>query len=228
MENLLLAGLPAEERTHLEPFLEPCDLLRGNLIAELRKPVEYVWFPEDSLASRVVDTADGATVEAGMIGREGMVGVSTVLTADASNATVLVQVEGAAMRMRAEHVRTHVIASQSPLFFIMLKYVDAFLALVAQTTACNALHSMDERLARWLLMVNDRIARQDMSLTQESISYMLGVRRATVSLAASALQQRGLIEYTRGHVRILDRTGLENRACPCYAAIGGLQPAHIS
>jgi CRP-like cAMP-binding protein len=136
-----------------------------------------------------------------------------------SNTTVIVQVPGTAYRIRAADVEKYVIAPHGEFYTSLLRYTDAFMAMVAQTAACNSLHEVQQRMARWILLTQDRIGRDNIPLTQEFLSYMLGVRRASVSTAASALQDEGLIRYSRGNVEVVDRKGLENAACACYAIV---------
>jgi CRP-like cAMP-binding protein len=156
------------------------------------------------------------------MGYEGMVGLSLVLGKTISNTTVIVQVAGGATRISERDFTRHVIQERGELFNLLLQYTDSFMAMVAQTAACNSLHPIDERLARWILMVHDRVGRNDIMLTQEFLAYMLGVRRPSVSLAASDLQQRGLIRYGRGQITVLDRKGLERCACDCYKIVSDI------
>ncbi len=227
-QSKLLALLPQDERDRLSPFLHEVSLRQNDELVEAGYPIEHVWFPHDCVTSTVVDSAEGATIEVGLMGYEGMVGLSLLLGKRISNTTVIVQVAGRATKMAAADFIRHVVQRRGNLFDRLLQYTDAFMAMVAQTAACNSLHSIDERLARWILMVHDRVERNEILLTQEFLAYMLGVRRPSVSLAASGLQQMGLISYSRGHMTIRDRHGLEERACPCYEIVrniaGGIFP----
>lgn len=212
----LLALLSAAEAERLSPFLHEVQLGRGQGLLEAGSLIDYVWFPHDCVTSTVVDSAEGPTIEVGLMGYEGMVGLSLALGKAVSNTTVIVQIPGTATKMAAHDFTRHVVHERSELFSLLLQYTDSFMAMVAQTAACNSLHAIDERLARWILMVHDRIGRNDIALTQEFLAFMLGVRRPSVSLAASDLQQRGLIRYGRGQINVIDRKGLERCACDCY------------
>ncbi len=219
MPSTVLRLLQEPEKTRLAPFLEEVRLRQGQGLIEAGAPIDYVWFPQDCVTSTIVDSADGTTIEVGLMGYDGMVGLSLLFGKRISNTTVIVQIPGVAMRMGAADFQTHVLRHGGELFARLLQYADTFMAMVAQTAACNSLHGIDERLSRWILMVHDRVGRNEMALTQEFLAYMLGVRRPTVSLAASALQQLGLLEYSRGRITLLDRAGLEDRVCPCYEIV---------
>jgi CRP-like cAMP-binding protein len=218
-ESKLLASLSEPERDRLTPYLQTVQLKSGQGLLEAGEPIENVWFPHDSVTSTVVDTPEGATIEVGLMGLEGLVGLSLLMGAARSNTTVIVQIPGTATQMQAADFLTHIVAPRGEAFQQMLRYADAFMAMVAQTAACNSLHGVDERLARWILMTHDRIGRNEMPLTQEFLAYMLGVRRASVSVAAGSLQKLGLISYTRGQVTVVDRERLEETACACYGIV---------
>ena len=223
MRQSRLLGLLSEvERTRLQPYLEEVELENGTTLVEAGVPISNVWFPNDCVTSTVVQTRDGATIEVGLMGIEGLIGLSLLLGRSLSNATVLVQIPGSATRMKASDFVTQVMERKSPLYYALLRYTDAFLAMVSQTAACNSLHPVDERLARWILMTHDRVQRDDLPLTHEFLGYMLGVRRASVSVAAGALQNIGLITYNRGNVRVLNRVGLEAKSCDCYFIVRGI------
>jgi CRP-like cAMP-binding protein len=153
------------------------------------------------------------------MGWDGMVGLSLLFFEKVSNTTVFVQVPGSATRVRADAFVRHVRDEGGPLFRQLQRYGNAFMAMVAQTAACNSLHSMDERICRWILITHDRVQRDEFSLTHEFLAAMLGVRRATVSVEADRLQQAGLINYQRGQMRITNREGLEDSVCECYGII---------
>lgn len=221
-QSQLLEALSDAERARLAPALHETQLRQGQEMLEAGEPIEGVWFPHDAVTSTLVDSAEGTTIEVGLMGFEGMVGLSLLLGKTISNTTVIAQIPGTATHMSADDFCRLVVDCRGELFDLLLKYTDSFLAMVAQTAACNSLHSVDERLARWILMSHDRVGRDDMPLTQEFLSYMLGVRRPSVSLAASGLQQLGLIRYGRGHLTVVDRFGLEERACDCYGIVRGI------
>jgi len=215
-QSRLLEVLPEAERARLQPFLEEIDLEDGATLIEAGAPIDSVWFPHDCVTSTVVETRDGATIEVGLMGTEGLVGLSLLLGRTLSNTTVLVQIPGKAARMKASDFVTQVVERKGPLYYALLRYTDAFLAMVSQTAACNSLHAVDARLSRWILMTHDRVQRDELPLTHEFLGYMLGVRRASVSVAANALQNLGLISYNRGMIRVLNRAGIEKQSCECY------------
>ncbi len=194
---------------------------RQTLI-EAGEPIPYVWFPHDAITSTVVDTREGTTIEVGLMGVEGMVGLSLLLNVELSNTTVIVQVPGVGARMRADHFLEHVVGAGGVLYERLLRYTNAFMSMVAQTAACNSLHSIDQRLARWLLMTHDRVQRPQFPLTHEFLAFMLGVRRPSVSVAANALLQNEYINYTRGLMTITSRAGLEQNVCPCYDIVNNI------
>jgi CRP-like cAMP-binding protein len=218
-ESKLLSSLSENERNQISPHLTRVDLKAGQTLLEAGEPIECVWFPHDCVTSTVVDTAEGTTIEVGLMGMDGLVGLSLLLGATQSNTTVIVQIAGGASSMRADDFKEWVIKPRGEFYELLLQYTDAFMAMVAQTAACNSLHSVDERLSRWILMTHDRISRNEMALTQEFLAYMLGVRRASVSLAASGLQQMGMIRYSRGQLTVVDRDRLEECSCACYGIV---------
>jgi len=180
------------------------------------QPVEFVHFIESGVGSLVLTLANGQAAEAGTIGNEGFVGLPVLLGDDRAPTSVYIQVPGAGLRMRAQTFRDELERS-APMRAAMLRYAHAFFNQVAQSAACANFHSLGQRCCRWLLMTQDRMQSDEFLLTQEFLAMMLGVRRAGVSGAAGALQQAGLIRYKRGQVTIIDRRGLEDRACECYA-----------
>jgi CRP-like cAMP-binding protein len=218
-KSQVLSTLSRAETERVAPYLHIVHLKSGQTLLEGGEPIDCVWFPHDCVTSTIVDTAEGATIEVGLMGMEGLVGLSLLLGAPRSSTTVIVQIPGEATTMTAENFKEHVIAPRGELFERLLRYTDAFMAMVAQTAACNSLHGIDERLARWILMTHDRTRRDEMPLTQEFLAYMLGVRRASVSIAAGGLQQMGLIKYNRGQLTVLNRAGLEESTCACYRIV---------
>jgi len=218
-KNLLLATLPTEEKERLRPFLEPVTMEFKQVLVEMDKPIYHVWFPDNCVTSTVVDTPDGSTLEVGLMGIEGMVGLSLLAGEETSNSTVIAQVPGAGTRMRADHFMKQVVGKGGPLFRLLLRYTNAFMGMIAQSGACNTLHPLEERLCRWILMTHDRVQQDQFPLTQDFLSMMLGVRRPTVSMTASMLKAGGLIRYTRGSVTVLDRQGMEASSCECYEII---------
>ena len=218
VKNRLVATLPPSERDRIQPLLEEVALEFRQDLYEAGEPSECVWFPFSGVVSLVTEFADGEPVEIATIGPEGMVGIQQLLGADWVPSRAFVQVAGRGGRMKSGDFRQSI--AENPEFSRLLhRYVLALFNTVAQTAACNRMHTIEERLARWLLMTNDRVHSHEFSLTQEFLAQMLGVRRPTVSLAAGMLAKAGLIHYVRGHITILDRAGLEAAACECYRVI---------
>ena len=217
-ENMLLASLPDGERARLAPCLETVTLGLSEVLIRLDEPIQYVWFPYDAVTSTLQPLEDGETVESGLMGLEGLVGIQLWLRMDTTPSTTLVQVPGTALRMsRNDFIREVMNVPESPLNTLLARYVHAFLVLTSQTAACNRMHQVDQRLCRWLRMVYNRVPeRTELPLRQDFVASMLGVQRPTVSTAASILQRAGYIEYSRGRMRILDPTGLARGACECY------------
>ena len=216
--NKLLKALPSEEYGWLRPHFEPVELTLKMVLAEPGEPFRHVYFIESGVVS-VVNTVGEGTVEVGTIGNEGMAGLSVFLDADAATSKTFVQVPGHAKRINAEIFATQA-DERRGLRQILHRYTHAFLTQVAQTASCNRMHEVQERCARWLLMTHDRVEGSDsFPLTHEFLSFMLGVRRAGVTVAAGALQKAGLIRYTRGKITVLDRQGLEEASCECYGIV---------
>jgi PAS domain S-box-containing protein len=219
--NNLLAGLPRKDYLALLDDLEPVTLTSGTVLYEPDELIRHVFFPIDCLVSLLSTVEGRQAMEVGLVGREGMVGISLALGMDVSSVRALVQATGMAMRMKA--ARFHKGFEQSlPLQRELYRYTYAKLAMARQNVACNRFHAVEARLARWLLMTSDRVQSEEFFLTQAFLADMLGVRRAEVNEAAGALQQRKLISYSRGKIRILDRKGLEAASCRCYTRIEGL------
>jgi CRP-like cAMP-binding protein len=213
--NRLLACLPQEDQDRLRPHLEPIVLEYKYPLYAAHQRIEFVHFLESGVASLVNEMEDGAAVEVGTVGNEGVVGLPVLLGDEVAPTCVYVQVPGRALRMRADVLREEMRRS-APLREMMLRYAHAFFNQVAQSAACAHLHSLQKRCCRWLLMTHDRMLTDEFLLTQEFLAMMLGVRRPGVTKAAAALKRAGLIHYRHGHVTILDRDGLERRACECY------------
>ena len=213
--NRLLAALPQAEYLRLLPALEPLTLRPGDVIHEAEAPIRYVYFPIDCMVCLLAPGDDRRALEVGLVGREGMVGISLVLGVDVSSVRAVVQESGTAMRMKAA-LFAQAFQQCPQLQRALYRYADAKLALARLMVACNRFHSIEARLARWLLMASDRIAAKELSLTQAFLADMLAVRRSTINEAIGPLQSRNLIRYMRGRIRILDRKGLEAAACSCY------------
>jgi CRP-like cAMP-binding protein len=218
-ENRLIASLSADERARVVPHFERVELKSGETLLRAGERIPYLWFPNDCVTSTVVDTPEGATIEVGLMGLEGVVGLSLLMGRTVSNTTVIVQIPGTGYRIRTDDVIRHIITPRGPFYESLLRYTDSFMALVAQTAACNSLHNLNQRMARWILLTQDRMGSDTLPLTQEFLGYMLGVRRPSVSTAASALQDLGIIRYSRGQVQVVDRARLEQNACACYGIV---------
>ena len=212
--NHLLAVVDAAEFQLLRPHLTTVELHSKEILWEANRPIEAVYFPHNAVASVVALTAGDIAVEVGSIGCEGMVGLPVLFGSESSVSRAIVQIAGQADRMEAAAL-TEVMRHAS-LRRILNLYAQGFVTQISQSTACNRLHSAEQRLARWLLICRDRTGRNDLPMTHETMALMLGVRRATVTEAAGLLQRRGMIRYRRGLVSVLDRAGLEATACECY------------
>lgn len=215
-KNRILAALPKAELNRLTPYLTPVTLKTRTQL--LNGKAEHAYFMEEGLASVVLTLADGGTVEVGVIGIDGVVGVPILLGGATIPGETFIQVAGSGYRIDAQRLKDEFERS-GQLRSILQKYMVAHIVQSAQGAACNRLHSISERLTRWILTCHDRIQADRMPLTQEFLGQMLGAPRTTVTLAAGLLHHAGLIEYARGHVTIKDRPGLENVACECYATV---------
>lgn len=218
-ENGLLATLPPADRDRLARHSNEVTLARGDVVYRANGPIEHVYFPRAGILSMVIDMEDGGTVEVGTIGREGMAGLPAFHGAGSSPARIYCQVPPCVCRrvpvdvFRVEAIRP------GPLQAAINRFAEITFTLSAQSVACNRLHPVEERLARWLLITHDRVGGPELNLTQQILSEMLGVRRASVTTAAGTLQRAGLIAYRRGKVTVLDRAGLEAAACECYRVV---------
>jgi CRP-like cAMP-binding protein len=218
--NRLLAALPEAEYQQLVPLLEYVPLPLKQVLYKRGESIEYVYFPHRAIVSLVSTPEEGSNVEVGLVGNEGIVGIPAALGDNIATTTAMVQREDSGMRMEASLLKTEFQQGGS-LQNLLLRYTQALYAQTSQTAACNGLHQLDEKLARWLLLVCDRVESNELQLTQEFISQMLGVRRAGVTEAANRLQTAGLIRYTRGRITILNRQELEAASCSCYGIIKG-------
>jgi len=216
--NRLLASLPRKSYRELLPGLAAVTLDFGDVLYEPGDRIRDVYFPGRSVVSLLTVVDGHSALEVGLVGYEGMVGIPLALGVDISPVRALVQGAGTAMRMSAGSFRKVFTASE-PLQRGLHRYTYVLMAQITQTAACNRFHMVQARLARWLLMTRDRVGSGRFRLTQEFLSHMLGVRRVGVTQAASALQRRGLIEYERGNIRIVDNAGLEAAACSCYRLV---------
>lgn len=217
-QNKLLSALPTQEYERLLPYMETVPLNFKQIIYAPNQSIDYVYFPNSGIISLVNITEDGRTVEAAMVGNEGMAGIPVFLGADRMPGQAISQVVGNALRMKAD-VFKYEVTPGTALYNLLLRYTQALLNQISQSVACNCLHSVEGRCCRWLLMCHDRVRSDQFTLTQELLSQMLGVRRASVSEVAATLQKEGLIRYNRGKITIRDRLGLEATACECYRVV---------
>jgi len=220
--NKLLATLPRDEYSRLLPFLQLAPLRHREVLQKAGEPVEAIYFPADGLCSIVVTMSDGRTAEVAVVGNEGLVGISAFLGDGRATGETIVQVPGAFAYVLPKRVFTEEMDRRGALYHLVGRYSQALIAYVMQSAACNGLHPADQRCARWLLQSHDRIGRDCFDLTQEALAFMLGVRRATVSMVAQQLQRAGLILLQRRSVTIVDRQGLEDMTCECYGVIRNL------
>jgi CRP-like cAMP-binding protein len=219
--NLVLAELAGADLGVLLPHLRSVELPQEMVLFEAGDVISRVLFPHAGIVSLVVELASGEMIEAAMIGREGVVGGLSALDSKISISRAIVQIAGTASAIDVEHVRQ--LGEKSTSFRTMLiKHEQVLLAQSQQSAACNATHTIEARLSRWLLRCRDLIGSDDLPLTQEFIAQMLGVRRTSVSIVANTLQQAGLIKYKRGHIRVLDLEGLRESACECYWTVKAL------
>lgn len=216
--NRLLAALPAKEYQRLQPELEPVDMAFAQIIYAPGDTIRHVYFPNNSIVSLLAAEPFHSSLEVGMIGNEGMTGISVFMGVKTSRTLALVQGCGTAVRMKAATLRKE--SDQVGAFHsLLLRYSHSLLTQMSLSSACNRFHPLNSRLARWLLMTHDRIGTDEFRLTQEFMSHMLGVRREGVNKAAGELQRKKLVRYSRGQMAILNRLGLEKISCSCYGII---------
>jgi CRP-like cAMP-binding protein len=217
-QNHLLCALQGEELERLSPHMQPVTFSLGQIIYEPGERIEYCYFPTNSVVSLLYTTQDGSTAEMGLVGKEGVLGVALFLGGESTCSRAVVPIAGGAFRLRAKLLLEE-FAHRGPLHHLLLRYTQALITQISQTAVCNRLHSVEQRLCRWLLLCHDRKDRSELLMTQELIANMLGGRRESVTVAAGHLQDAGLIHYCRGHIRILNRDGLESSACECYRIV---------
>jgi CRP-like cAMP-binding protein len=215
--NRLLGSLAPPELEMMLPWLEPVELALRHVLYEPNVEIQHVYFPTSGAVSMIILAPEGA-VEVGSVGNEGFTGVCTLLFADSTPMRAIVQAQGQAYRMKVGVFRA-LVGENPPMHQLFARYTAALMNQVSQSVACNRLHSLEERCARWLLLSNDRVEGDHIVLTQEFLSYMLGVHRPAVTLAVGTLQKAGLIHCSRGRIQITDRYGLELAACGCYQAM---------
>jgi CRP-like cAMP-binding protein len=218
ISNRLLGALAREDLDRLRPHLNPFPLPHKRILVSPNTPVDHVYFPQEGMVSLVQPLENGAMIEVGMIGNEGLVGMPVLLGADTSPLEAMIQIPGSALRIEAGVFREEV-GRSTALLGLLLRYVQALHVQVSLSAACNGRHTLPERLARWLLTARDRAASDQMPLSHEFLGMMLGVRRAGVTVAVGTLKAAGLIRNSNGQVTILDRHGLEGASCECYHTV---------
>jgi CRP-like cAMP-binding protein len=216
--NHLLAALPAAEYEALLPHLEPVSLALGQMLYEPGQQLTHACFPTSAVVSLYYVTATGAAAESAGVGNEGMVGIALFMGGHSTPSSAVVQTAGQAWRLE-RHRLLQAFERPGLLQGLLLRYTQALITQVSQTAACNRHHSIEQQLSRWLLLTLDRTPVQELVMTQELVASMLGVRRESVTEAAGKLQQVGCIRYRRGHIAVVDRQGLQTRACECYAVV---------
>ncbi len=215
--NFILKSLPEEDFERLLPDLEKVELPLGKIIYHPDDIIKYVYFPEHSMISIVSTTAEGESVEIGVVGREGMAGIDVLLGVDSTPHETMVQLADGCYRATTQAIRKE-FNRNGAFHDSILRYFHAAMIQIAQTAVCNRVHQIEQRLARWLLLYHDRAATDTLLLTQEFLAMMLGANRPSVTVAAANLRASGFISYRRGKITILDRQGLEDFTCECYAA----------
>jgi CRP-like cAMP-binding protein len=229
-ENQLLAALPDAEWQRWLPQLEGVTMPLGEVLYESGSTLSHVYFPTSSIVSLLYVMENGASAEIAVVGNEGIVGVSLFMGGESTPSRAVVQSAGHGFRLAARAIKEEF--NRAPVLHLLLRYTQALITQMAQTAVCNRHHSLDQQLCRLLLLSLDRLKGDELVMTQELISNMLGVRREGVTEGALKLQKSGLIKYTRGRISVLDRPGLEKRSCECYAVVkkeyDRLLPAHIA
>jgi CRP-like cAMP-binding protein len=217
-QNELLRSLPATEWQRWAPLLEPVPLALGQVLVESGRTMTHVVFPTTAIVSLLYVMENGASAEIAVVGQEGVVGISLFMGGGSTPSRAVVQSAGEGYRLRGADM-TEAFNRSGPVMHLMLRYTQALITQMAQTAVCNRHHSLDQQLCRWLLLSLDRLSGSELVMTQELIANMLGVRREGVTEAALKLQKEGLIRYARGRIAVLDRPGLEQRTCECYAVV---------
>jgi CRP-like cAMP-binding protein len=218
LQNYLLAAMPAQEFARLAPRLEPVSLPHGKVLYEFNEKLKYAYFPTTATASLLCTMEDGASVEVAEVGNEGVLDVSILLGGDGALTQGIIQTAGHGYRLPAKWLLQEN-DQLSSLQTLLMRYTHTLISQMAQTTGCIRRHSVEQQFCRWLLLNFDRMNSGKLSMTQELMANMLGVRRETVTEAAGRLQEAGLISYRRGQIAVLDRTGLESQACECYSVV---------
>jgi CRP-like cAMP-binding protein len=218
VDNRLLSALPPEDYARLQPHLEPVTFALGELVYDIDGPQGALYFPTTAVISLLYTMEDGSTAEMGLTGNDGVVGIALFLGGDTTPNRAIVQIAGGALRISAQRLQTE-FKQGGALQQVLLRYIQALITQISQTAVCNRLHAVEQRLCRWLLLSHDRVHSNELQMTQDFISHMLGGRRESVTVAAGRLQDAGFIYYTRGHITILDRAGLDATVCECYQVV---------
>jgi CRP-like cAMP-binding protein len=218
LENHLLAALSPHEFARLLPRMQTVSLSLGQIIYESGEQMEYVYFPTTAIISLLCIMENGATAEIGVVGNDGLVGIALFMGTDTTPNRAVVQSAGGAFKMKAVVLKEEFILAGG-FHNLLLRYTQALITQISQTAVCNRLHSVDQQLCRWLLLSHDRLPSDRLIMTHDLIANMLGVRREGVTHAAKRLQEAGYISYVRGDMTILDRKGLEGKACECYHVV---------
>ncbi len=217
-QNWLFKSLPPAEWERLLPFIQPFDMPLGLVLSESGDKMNYVYFPTTAIVSLLYGLENGSSAEIAVVGNEGCVGVSIFMGGQSTLSSSVVQSAGKSYRIKAQAILEE-FGKAGPMMHLFLRYTQALITQMSQTAVCNRHHTLDQQFCRWLLLSLDRLTSNDLVMTQELISNMLGVRREGVTEAALEVQKAGLISYSRGHIKILDRKGLEHRTCECYQVV---------
>jgi len=217
-QNHLLEALPASDYQRLAPHLEHLALKLGDVLYEPGRTMRYVYFPTTAIVSMLYVMEDGASAEIAIVGNEGILGISLFMGGESTPSRAVVQSAGFGYRMRAQVLKNE-FERYGTLMHLLLRYTQALITQMAQTAVCNRHHTVDQQLCRWLLLSLDRLSSNELTMTQELIANMLGVRREGVTEAAGKLQNAGLVEYRRGKITVLDRPRLQSRSCECYQVV---------
>jgi CRP-like cAMP-binding protein len=218
LSNRILWALPPQDRARLLTVMQPVSFALGDVVYESGDRQDHIYFPTTCVVSSIYTTEDGATAEIALVGHDGVVGMPLFLGGETSPNKAVVVVAGSACRMKVQMLRDE-FAAGGALQWLLLRYTQAFITQISLAAVCNRLHTVEQRLCRWLLMCHDRVQTDDLRMTQEFISNVLGGRRETVTVAAGRLQDSGVIRYSRGHITILNRRRMEAAACECYSTV---------
>lgn len=218
IDNRILSALPPQEYKRLFPKLEPVTFALGDVVYGPGRKMDHIYFPTTCVISLLYTSEEGSTSEIGLVGNDGVLGIALFLGGETTTNEAIVQIAGSAFRMRAGTLHSEFVLG-GEFQHLLLRYTQTLITQISQTAVCNRIHPLEKRLCRWLLLSHDRVRSDELLMTQEFISYMLGGRRESVTVAAGRLQDAGLISYARGHIKILDRKGLEASVCECYKTV---------